>query len=141
MKRSLFAAVLLCAAVAVAQPPNPPNPPTAAQRAAHEAERMDKLAILLDLNDGQKAQVQTVLQAEHAKAMQLFQQQRAAGTRPTREQMKAIHDQRTAETTQQLSTVLTASQLKKFQILEQQEHGPRGGPHGPPPGAPPSDQN
>ncbi len=98
---------------------------------------MDRLATLLDLNDGQKAQVQTVLQEEHAKAMQAFQASKASGTRPDWQQMKAAHDQAKAETEQKLSTVLSPVQLKKFQLLEEQEHGPRRhGPHGPPPGAP-----
>ena len=139
MKVSLFAAVLCVAGVATAQPPNPPTPQ---QQAAHEAQRMDRLATLLDLNDGQKAQVQTILQEEHAKAMQAFEQAKASGTRPTREQMKASHEQMKAETAQKLSTVLTPAQLKKFQVLEQSEFGrPHHGPHGPPPGAPPGAQN
>jgi len=132
MRATLFAAVLLCAVgVAAAQAPNP-------QKAgAREAQRMDRLATLLDLNDGQKAEVQTVLEEERAKVQALFQQAKASGTRPTRDQMRANHEQLKAETLQKLSTVLTESQLKKFQILEE-DHGPRGfrGPHGPPP--PPS---
>jgi hypothetical protein len=100
---------------------------------------MERLATLLDLNDGQKAQVQSVLEEEHAKGMQLFDQRKASGTRPTAEQMKAAHEQMKAETLQKLGTVLTASQLKKFEILEEPERGfggPRhGGPHGPPPAA------
>ena len=132
MKSSLFAALVLCAAgAAAAQAPNPHD------AAAFEAQHMERLATLLDLNDGQKAQVQTVLEEEHAKAKQLFDQAKASGTRPTREQMKASHDQMKAETLQRLTTVLTASQLKKFQILEDDHHGPRGfHPHGPPPPPP-----
>lgn len=38
-----------------------------------------------------------------------------------------------AETVQQLTPVLTQSQLKKFEVLMEEERGPRGrGPHGPP---------
>jgi Spy/CpxP family protein refolding chaperone len=136
MKASLFAAVLLCAAgVAAAQAPAP-NPHNAA---AWQAKRMDRLATLLDLNDGQKAQVQTVLQEERAKAMQTFQQAKASGTRPTPDQMRTTHQQLKAETLQKLSTVLTESQLKKFQILEE-DHHPHGFRHhgGPPPAAPAS---
>jgi len=134
MKASLFAAVLLCAVgVAAAQVPN------SQKAAAREAQRMDRLATLLDLNDGQKAQLQTVLEEQRAKMQALFQQARASGTHPTRDQMRANHEQMKAETLQKLSTVLTESQLKKFQILEE-DHGPRGfrRPHGPPPPPPSS---
>jgi hypothetical protein len=48
-----------------------------------------------------------------------------------------------AETLQQLTPVLTSAQLKKFQVLMQEERGGHGGgrgPHGPPPsGETPSD--
>src|SRR5690349_22035161 len=102
MKASLFAAALLCVAgVAAAQAPNPQK------AAAREAQRMDRLAILLDLNDGQKAQVQTVLEEERAKMQALFQQAKAAGTRPTPDQMRSTRQQMKAETVQKLSTVLT----------------------------------
>lgn len=146
MKSSLLAALVLCAAASLTA--QPATPPTAQQRAAFEARRMDRLATLLDLNDGQRAQVQTILQEAHAQGMQALEQAPASGTRPTREQMKAAHAQMKAETEQKLSTVLTPSQLKKFQLLEEDgpRHGPRwrDGPHGPPPAAPagtPSPQN
>ena len=138
MKASFFAAILLCAmGAAVAQAPNPQK------AAAHEAARMDRLAILLDLNDGQKAQVQTVLEEERAKIQATFEQAKASGTRPTPEQMRANREQLKAETLQKLSTVLTESQLRKLQILG---FGFGGGPrdgfrrHGPPP-PPPSSGN
>ena len=140
MKSSLIAAIAVCAAaVAAAQPSNPPTPQ---QQAAWEAKRMDRLAILLDLNDGQKAQVQSILDAERAKAKEAFAQFRSSGTRPTREQMKATHDQIKADTQQQLSTVLTPVQLKKFEVLGAgfRPHHHFRGPHGAPPNtaAPPS---
>ena len=43
---------------------------------------MDKLATLLDLTDAQKAQVQTILQAEHAQMKAAFEQAKASGTKP-----------------------------------------------------------
>jgi hypothetical protein len=57
--------------------------------------------------------------------------------------MQAARQQSRAETIQQLTPVLTASQLKKFQVLMDEEHGPRGhGPHGPHSGdAPPASPN
>ena len=139
MKSSLLALVLLCGAgVAFAQappdhPPGPPNP----------AHQLDRLATLLDLTDTQKAQVKTILDAEHAKMRAQFQAAQASGTKPSFEEMRAAHEQARAATVQQLTPVLTASQLKKFQVLMEEEHGPHGrGRHGPPPGdAPPASPN
>lgn len=132
--------VLLCVmGVALAQtPPTPPPPgaPTAEQR-------LDRLAVLLDLTDAQKAQVKTVLDAQHEKMRAQFEAARAAGTRPTFEQMRASRQQLKTDTLQQLSSVLNASQLKKFEVLMEAEHGPGMGPRGhghddapPPPTAP-----
>ena len=139
MKSSLLALVLLCGAgVAFAQappehPPGPPNP----------AHQLDRLATLLDLTDTQKAQVKTILDAEHAKMRAQFQAAQASGTKPTFEEMRAARQQARAATVQQLTPVLTASQLKKFQVLMEEERGPHGrGPHGPPSGdAPPASPN
>jgi Spy/CpxP family protein refolding chaperone len=140
MKSSLVALVLLCGAgVAVAQAP--PEPPHGAPNAAHE---LDRLTTLLDLTDTQKAQVKVILDAEHAKMRAQFQAAQASGTKPTFEEMRAAHQQARAETVQQLTPVLTASQLKKFQVLMEEERGPHHGrgPHGPPPGdAPPASPN
>lgn len=141
MKSSLLAVVALCAAaIASAQPPNPPTPQ---QRATWEAKRMDRLALLLDLNAAQKSEVQMILTTERSKAQAAFAQFRSSGTRPTREQMKALSTQIKTDTDQQLSGVLSPLQVQKFNALHQ---GFGGGPHfrhhrhGPPPpgSAPPS---
>ena len=139
MKSSLLALVLLCGAgVAFAQAPpdHPPGPPNAAHQ-------LDRLTTLLDLTDTQKAQVKTILDAEHAKMRAQFQAAQASGTKPTFEEMRAARQQARAATVQQLTPVLTASQLKKFQVLMEEERGPHGrGPHGPPSGdAPPASPN
>ena len=139
MKSSLLALVLLCGAgVAFAQAPpdHPPGPPNAAHQ-------LDRLTTLLDLTDTQKAQVKAILDAEHAKMRAQFQAAQASGTKPTFEEMRAARQQARAATVQQLTPVLTASQLKKFQVLMEEERGPHGhGPHGPPSGdAPPASPN
>jgi Spy/CpxP family protein refolding chaperone len=139
MKSSLLALVLLCGAgVAFAQAPpdHPPGPP-------NQAHQLDRLATLLDLTDTQKAQVKTILDAEHAKMRAQFQAAQASGTKPTFEEMRAARQQARAATVQQLTPVLTASQLKKFQVLLEEERGPHGrGPHGPASGdAPPASPN
>jgi hypothetical protein len=140
MKSSLLAVVALCAAgIASAQPPNPPTPPTAAQKAAWEAKRMDRLAILLDLSAAQKSEVQMVLQQEQTKAQAQFAQFKASGTRPTPQQMKTFRQQIKTDTDSQLSGILSASQLQKFNLL----HAGFGGHrfhhrHGPPAGTAPA---
>jgi Spy/CpxP family protein refolding chaperone len=139
MKSGFLALVLLCGvSVAVAQAPS--EPPSGPPNAAHQ---LDRLTTLLDLTDTQKAQVKTILDAEHAKMRAQFQAARASGTKPSFDEMQAARQQSRAETIQQLTPVLTASQLKKFQVLMDEEHGPRGhGPHGPHSGdAPPASPN
>jgi Spy/CpxP family protein refolding chaperone len=139
MKARFLALILMCgASVAFAQappdhPPGPPNP----------AHQLDRLTTLLDLTDTQKAQVKTILDAEHAKMRAQFQAAQASGTKPSFEEMRAARQQLRADTVQQLTPVLTASQLKKFQVLKEEERGGRGrGPHGPPSGdAPPASPN
>jgi len=139
MKARFFALILFCATgIALAQTPpdRPPGPPNA----AHQLER---LTTLLELTDTQKAQVKTILDAQHAKMQAQFQTAQASGTKPTFEQMRAARQQLHAATVQQLTPVLTPSQLKKFEVLMEEERGPRGGgPHGPPSGAaPPTSSN
>jgi len=91
---------------------------TATERGAH---RMDNLAILLDLTAAQKAQVQTVLQEEHAQMKQAFQDVKAstaAGTKPNWQQMRTLHQQISQETITRLTPMLSATQLQKFKILQ-----------------------
>jgi hypothetical protein len=130
MKVSALALVLLCTTGVIygQSPPSPPDPPNAEHR-------MERLATLLDLTDEQKAQVKSILDAEHAKMKAQMQAARASGTRPTFEQMQAAREQLKADTVQQLTPVLNATQLKKFEVLMEDERGPghgwRGhGPHG-----------
>ena len=117
MKGTILALALLCAGAVFAQ-----TPPPATAVAAH----MDKLATLLDLTDAQKAQVQTILQEEHAKMKTSVEQAKASGTQPDWQQMKALHEQMQQETVQKLSTVLSATQLKKFQVIQREMHAHMG---------------
>ena len=128
MKGRLFALALWCvvsAAIAQSPPQGPPN-----GGGEHQLER---LTTLLDLTDTQKAQVKTILDAEHAKMRAQFQSERASGTKPSFEQMRAAREQARAETVQQLTPVLTPAQLKKFELLIDEHHGERRGSHGAPP--------
>jgi hypothetical protein len=134
MKATVLALALLCAGAAFAQTSPPPS--------AMAAKHMDNLATLLDLTDAQKAQVQTILQEEHAKAKAAFEQAHASGTKPDWDQMKALHQQIQQETLQKLTPVLSASQLKKFQIIAEamHEHGMHHQPPGGAAGTPPAPQ-
>jgi len=135
MKARIVAlAALMCAGAVFAEAPPAPTP-------AAVASHMDNLATLLDLTDAQKAQVQTILQEEHAKMKESFEQAKASGTKPDWQQMQALHQQLAQETLQKLTPVLSATQLKKFQIIQQSMHGHfhRGG--GPSSAAPAPTQN
>jgi Spy/CpxP family protein refolding chaperone len=130
MKTTLLAVAVLWVGAAVAQAPDSPPAGGPGPGFRHEsaAERLDHLAILLDLTDAQKAQVQAILDEEHSKMKALHDQAQASGTRPTFEQMKAEHEQMQQETVTKLTPVLTPAQLKKFQVL-MEHRGPPGGPH------------
>jgi hypothetical protein len=134
MKASVLALVLLCAGTgaAFAQTAPPADHPS----------HMDNLATLLDLNEAQKAQVQAILQEEHAKMQASWEQAKASGTKPDFQQMHALHQQLQQETLQKLTPVLSSAQLKKFQVLAHMQHHGHFG-HGGPgeTGTPPATQN
>ena len=117
MKATVMTIALLLAGAAYAQTPPPPAP-----NAAEAARHMDDLATLLDLTEAQKAQVQTILQQQHAKMKESFEQAKASGSKPDWQQMKALHEQLQQETLQKLAPVLSATQLKKFEIIQQAMH-------------------
>ena len=90
---------------------------------------MERIAKDLNLDANQQVEVKRILEAQHAKMESERQQFEASGTRPSREEMQAKHQQMDAELHQQLSTVLTAEQLTKFDEMRKHQHRP-----GPPPG-------
>ena len=130
MKITSVAVAVLWMGVAAAQAPDAPGGGGPGPGFRHEspAERMDHLAILLDLTDGQKAQVQVILDEQHAKMKAQHDAMHPSGQKPTFDQMKAAHDQLRQDTLAKLTPVLTPAQLKKFQVL-MEERGPPGGPH------------
>jgi Spy/CpxP family protein refolding chaperone len=85
---------------------------------------MDRMALLLDLNDYQKTEVEKILKEHHEQMRASFDAARASGTRPTREDMKAQREQSKQELNTKLSGVLTPEQLKKFEALRE-GGGPR----------------
>jgi Spy/CpxP family protein refolding chaperone len=133
MKRLLILlAALAASTIAFADQPSGP-PPGGMQRGGIPIER---LAQDLGLDASQTAQVKAILDAQRAKMDVERAQFAASGTRPTREEMQAKHQQMDAELQQQLSVVLTPEQLAKFEQMKQRR------PKGPPPGdAPPGQGN
>ena len=111
---ALIAAALLASAVALAGP--------------HEGQHgpdMDRMAVLLDLNDSQKAEVQKVLCEQHDKLKAVHEQQHAAGTKPTREERQKFHEELKQDTVTKLQGVLSADQMKKFEVLMDHPRGHR----------------
>ena len=114
MRLSMLLAALLASAALYAQSAPPPH-----DMAAHEAKMMDDMAVLLDLTDAQRPQVEAILKDEHAKIRQAMEQSHAGGAMPDHEQLKALHQQIHEDAIARLTPVLTPLQLQKFQILAQ----------------------
>ncbi len=86
---------------------------------------MDRLALLLDLNSYQKTEVEKILKEQHDQMRASFEAARASGAaRPSRDEMKAKHDQAKQELHTKLSAVLDETQLKKFDALHERGPGP-----------------
>jgi Spy/CpxP family protein refolding chaperone len=103
---ALIAAALLASAVALAGPhEGPPGPD------------MNRMAVLLDLNDSQKAEVQKILNEQHEKLKAKHEELHAAGTKPTREERQKFHEEMKQDLTAKLQGVLTPEQMKKFDAL------------------------
>ena len=103
------------AGVAMAQPPE-------------RAERMDQMAILLDLDEYQKTEVERILQEQRETARATREAMRESGERPSREERAARRQQAREATTTQLQSVLTPQQMTKFEVLRDmsRDRGRRG---------------
>lgn len=134
MKRMVLLATLALSALALADTTSkdwsgpPPGGP-------HGGPPIERLTQDLGLDANQQAQVKAILEAQHAKMETERAQFEASGTRPSREEMHAKHQQLDAELETQLSAVLTPEQLAKFKELRQRR------PMGPPPGGAPGQGN
>jgi hypothetical protein len=118
-KVTLLALAWLASGVAFAADNTAPSTPPA--RVA-PGPKMDRLALLLDLDAYQKTEVEKILKEQHEQMRADFAAARASGTRPSREEMKAKREQAKQELHTKLSAVLNETQLKKFDALH--EHGP-----------------
>jgi hypothetical protein len=101
--------------------------PTAAPDAPDASARMDRMALLLDLDAYQKTEVEKIMKEHHEQMRSEHEAARASGTRPTREEMKARREQSRQELRTKLSGVLNETQLKKFEALHEGRPGPRFG--------------
>ena len=110
---ALIAAAMLASTVALAHPDHGPAGPD-----------MDRMAVLLDLNDSQKAEVQKIFNEQHEKMKAQFDQAQSSGTKPTREERAKFHDEMKQETNTRLQAVLSPEQMKKFEALT--DHPPHG---------------
>jgi hypothetical protein len=79
------------------------------------------------------SQVKTILDAQHAGMRARSRSERASGTTPSLEQMRSVREPMRTRTVQQLAPVLSAAQLKKFEVLMEEHRGEGRGPHDPPP--------
>lgn len=100
----------------------------------NRADYMNKVAVLLDLNEGQKVQVQQMLEEQHQQMQtqmkSLREQAQSSGKRPDFQQAQQQRLQAEKDLIDKLRPVLTDVQLKKFEVLRELT-GPR---HGPGPG-------
>lgn len=109
---TLLALAWLTSGVALAQTPS-------TSTAGPDSERMDRMALLLDLDAYQKTEVEKILKSHHEKMRAQREAARASGTRPTREEMAAKREESQQELRTQLSGVLNETQLKKFEALRE----------------------
>lgn len=126
-RTTIAAALLLIAGSAFADPPGPPPDAGA---------RLDRLAILLDLDEGQKAAVKQVFDDQAKERKEQWQKAKDSQTRPSREQMRAAHEKMHQEMVEKLRPILSDTQMTKFEALSEGP-GPFGGP---PPGRHPDPQ-
>jgi hypothetical protein len=117
---TLLALAWLTSSLALAEPAATTSAPDASAR-------MDRMALLLDLDAYQKTEVEKILREHHEQMRSEVEAARASGTRPTREEMKAKREQSRQELHTKLSGVLNETQLKKFDALHEGRPGPRFG--------------
>ena len=110
---AVLAVLLLGAGMAMAEPTGPgPRGPD-----------IERLALLLDLDESQKVEVKRILDAQHEQMRAAFDEAKASGERPSREQMRSQREELRASTRAQLQGVLNETQLKKFEAL-MERNGP-----------------
>jgi Spy/CpxP family protein refolding chaperone len=124
MKRpAILLAALAAGSLAFADPPAGPS--SAMTRGGPPIERLTQD---LGLDANQVAQVKAIFEQQHAKMEAERALSDSSGTRPSREDMHARHEQMNAELRAQLANVLTPEQLARFDALPKRQR--TGGPPG-----------
>lgn len=89
---------------------------------------IDRLAIVLEMDDYQKQEVERIF-TEHRETAKVKREEfRATGERPDRETIEAHHEEMRASLRAELETVLTAEQLEKLDALHEMRGDRRRGP-------------
>jgi hypothetical protein len=83
---------------------------------------MDRMALLLDLDTYQKSELEKIFKEHREQQRARFEAAKASGTRPSREEMKTLHEQSRQELNAKLGNVLNETQMKKLEALR--EMGP-----------------
>jgi hypothetical protein len=91
---------------------------------------IDRLTVLLDLDPYQQGQVQQALTDQRNAMRAQRQNDKAAGTRPSFQEMQARRAQAEQDLIGKLSTVLSDSQITKLKVLLEPPHGGFNGPPG-----------
>lgn len=91
---------------------------------------IDRLAVLLDLDPYQKDQVQQALTDQRNAMRAERQNDKAAGTRPSFQEMQARRAQTEQDLIGKLGTVLSDTQITKLKVLLEPPHRGFGGPPG-----------
>ena len=86
---------------------------------------IDRMAVLLDLDEYQKAGVTRVLSEQREARAAMREQFAASGERPSREEIETHREQMQQDTLTKLQSVLTEQQLTKFRVLTERPEGPR----------------
>jgi hypothetical protein len=136
IRTTIFALCLAAASYAsqaqtTSDQPTPPPPPHGAH-GPHGPPGLDidRLTVLLDLDPYQAGQVQQALTDERNAMHAQRQNDKAAGTRPSFQEMQARRAQTEQDLIGKLSTVLSDAQITKLKVLMEPPHGGFGGPPG-----------
>jgi hypothetical protein len=108
LRTTLAALAILAAGSALAEPHGPPP---------GGPRDIERLAILLDLDEGQKTAVKQVLDEQAKERGEMWEKAKESQTRPTREEMKAQREKMRQETIEKLRPILSDQQMTKFQAL------------------------
>ena len=86
---------------------------------------LERLAILLDLDEGQKVAVKQVMDEQMQRRQEAWKKIQESQARPSREEMRVQHGQMRKETIEKLRPILSDQQMTRFEALADRAVGPR----------------